>query len=64
MVRFINKLSGQEMWVAEERVEEYKAAGHKLAVIAYDPMVPASRPKKKSTKRKGKASNERFCDIV
>lgn len=51
MVRFINKLSGQEMWVAEDRVEEYKAAGHKLAVIADDPMVPASRPKKASQKK-------------
>ena len=53
MVRFINKLSGQEMWVAEERVEEYKAAGHKLAALAYDPMVPASRPKK-ANRKKGK----------
>lgn len=31
MVKFINKLTGGSMWVAEDRVEEYKAAGHKLA---------------------------------
>lgn len=28
MVKFINKLTGGEMWVHETRVEEYKAAGH------------------------------------
>lgn len=31
MIRFINKITGTEMWVPSERVEEYKAAGHKLA---------------------------------
>lgn len=31
MVRMINKLTGTEMWVAEERTKEYEAAGHKLA---------------------------------
>lgn len=31
MIRMINKLTNTEMWVAENRVEEYKAAGHKLA---------------------------------
>ena len=34
MVKFINRITGGEMWVAEERVEEYKAAGHKPAVSA------------------------------
>lgn len=51
MVRFINKFTGTEMWVVEDRVEEYKAAGHKLAVSAFDPMVPAARPKKAPTKK-------------
>ncbi len=32
MVKFINKWTGSEMWVAEDRVEEYKAAGHKVAL--------------------------------
>lgn len=31
MVRLINKLTGGDMWVADNRVEEYKAAGHVLA---------------------------------
>lgn len=32
MVKFINSATGSEMYVHESRVEEYKAAGHKLAV--------------------------------
>ena len=31
MVKMINKILGNEMWVAEDRVKEYKEAGHKLA---------------------------------
>ena len=31
MVLFINKITGTEMLVANDRVEEYKAAGHRLA---------------------------------
>ena len=31
MVKFINSATGSEMYVHESRVEEYKAAGHKLA---------------------------------
>lgn len=31
MIKFKNKLTGDDMWVASDRVEEYKAAGHKLA---------------------------------
>lgn len=50
MVRFINKFTGNEMWVAEERVEEYKAAGHRLAALVFDPMVPSARPKKSAKK--------------
>ena len=30
-VKFINKLTGTEMWVADERKDEYIGAGHKLA---------------------------------
>lgn len=47
MTKFINKLTGSEMWVADDRVEEYKAAGHKPA--AED----AEKPKKKPAKKKG-----------
>ena len=31
MVKFINRLTGSEMYVPEERAEEYKKAGHKVA---------------------------------
>ena len=34
MTKMINAIFGTEMWVADDRVEEYKAAGHKLAVEA------------------------------
>ena len=47
MVKFINRLTGTAMWVAEDRVDEYKAAGHKLA--ASDIKLPA-KPKKKAAK--------------
>ena len=33
MVTFINSLTGTEMLVADDRKEEYLAAGHRLAVI-------------------------------
>lgn len=50
MVKFINRLTGGEMLVADDRVEEYKAAGHKLAVDA-SAGKPASKPKAKKTKK-------------
>lgn len=49
MVKFINKLTGGVMWVSEERVEEYKAAGHRLAAVA-SPKKPAPK-KPKATKK-------------
>ena len=51
MVKFINRLTGSEMWVAEDRVEEYKAAGHKPAATDAKPAeLPKQQPK--STKKK------------
>ena len=47
MIKFINKLTGGDMWVADDRVEEYKAAGHKPAAEK------AEKPKKKPAKKKG-----------
>lgn len=47
MVKFINRLTGNEMWVSEDRVDEYKAAGHKLAA--------SSEAGTKPAKKKGKA---------
>ena len=41
MIRFINRITGSEMWVASDRVEEYKAAGHILAAdLGTRPKVP------------------------
>lgn len=34
MVKFINRLTGSEMWIAEDRVAEYQKAGHKVACEA------------------------------
>lgn len=31
MIRMINRVTGGDMWVSDERVEEYLRAGHKLA---------------------------------
>jgi len=47
MVKFINAYTGTEMWVAEERVEEYKAAGHKPAVEPQKAQKPAPKKPKK-----------------
>ena len=49
MVKMINALFGNEMWVAEDRVEEYKAAGHKLAA---SPAKEKTTPKPKTAKKK------------
>lgn len=49
MVKLINKWTGAEMWVAENRVEEYLAAGHKLVA---KPTIPV--PKKRNTRKKSK----------
>ena len=47
MVKFINRLTGNEMWVAEDRVEEYKAAGHRLAAPPKSPAAKKPAAKKK-----------------
>ena len=39
MTRFINRFTSTEMWVADERIEEYKSAGHMLADEA-----PSAKP--------------------
>lgn len=52
MVKLINSFTNTEMWVADNRVEEYTAAGHKPAAA---PEIPAEPPKaevKKTTRKK------------
>lgn len=48
MVRFINRVTGGDMWVHESRVDEYKAAGHKPAAEAQKPVEKKPR---KTTKK-------------
>lgn len=33
MMKFINAITGSEMWVAENRAGEYRAAGHRPAAF-------------------------------
>lgn len=57
MIRMVNRLTGGDMWVHESRVEEYLAAGHKLAAppAAKHPLVkPEDAPEKKSAKSRRK----------
>lgn len=48
MAWFINRLTGSEMWVADDRIKEYEAAGHKLAASSNTkkPAKPKSKGKK------------------
>jgi hypothetical protein len=52
MVKMINKHFGNEMLVAESRVEEYLSAGHTLADIPEAEKKPKSKPKKSAKKTK------------
>ena len=47
MIKFINRFTGTEMWVADDRKEEYIAAGHKPAVDAVKPIKKVTRKTKK-----------------
>lgn len=55
MIRLINKITGGPMWVHESRLDEYLAAGHRLAAPPEKPAPaePVKRPpaKKKTTKK-------------
>lgn len=52
MVKLINKFTGTEMYVSNDRAVEYLAAGHKPAVEV-PPAPPIQKPvtKKKATKK-------------
>lgn len=55
MIELINKITHTRMWVADERLDEYLGAGHKLAssLNAKPAEVADEKPKaaKKATKR-------------
>lgn len=50
MKKMIDRATGVEMFVADNRVEEYLAAGHKLA--ADKPEADEEKPKRKRTTKK------------
>ena len=52
MVRMINKFTKTEMWVADDRVDEYKAAGNVLAADLEKPKVEANEVKEMKTTTK------------
>lgn len=49
MIKFINAVTGSDMWVADDRKDEYLAAGHKLAE---DAPKTEKKPTKTTTRRK------------
>lgn len=66
MIKFIHNLTGTEMWVADERKEEYLRAGHRLALSpsAKPAEVSVEEPKevkeepKKATKKTSRAKKK------
>lgn len=53
MIKFINSFTGTDMWVADDRKDEYLGAGHKLAPIETPSEKPAKKePEKKTTVKK------------
>lgn len=48
MIKLINRISGGEMWVAEARLDEYLAAGHKLAAPPPDADAVQEKPAQKT----------------
>lgn len=54
MIRLINTHTGNELYVAEERVVEYLAAGCEPSVkVPPAPPLPAKKPVKKASAKKG-----------
>lgn len=55
MIKLINKVTGGSMWVDDNRVDEYIAAGHKKpAVISKEPAKPVKATADKPTKTRAK----------
>ncbi len=51
MIRFINRITGGEMLVAEERAEEYKAAGHVPVADSKSKNAKSSSTKRRAVKK-------------
>lgn len=59
MIKLINRITGGDMWVAEERLDKYLAAGHKLAADMPAPEpTPDEAPKKRTSTRRRKKKEE------
>lgn len=55
MIKLIHRTSGTPMWVADDRIDEYLEAGHKLAseICEKEPEEePKEEPKKKEAPKK------------
>lgn len=60
MIKMINCFTGTEFWVADDRVDEYTAAGHILAAESEKPTAEETKEvekveEKKTTKKTTKA---------
>ena len=54
MIKLINWFTGNEMYVAEDRVQEYLAAGHRIAGSKAEPKKATTESKPKSRKKAAK----------
>lgn len=51
MIRLVHARSGGDIWVHESRLDEYLAAGHRLAAAPIFPPPKEREKKSKKTKR-------------
>lgn len=58
MVKFINHSTGSAMWVHESRINEYIAAGHKLAASYSNGEKPTATEEKKPTVTRKKTTTK------
>ena len=59
MIKLINRITGGDMWVAEERLDKYLAAGHKLAAVLPEPEPSVeTEPKKPARKPRRRKKTE------
>lgn len=57
MIPFINAFTGTQMWVADNREEEYIAAGHRPVALAEKPTEePAEQIKPKAVRKTKKTA--------
>lgn len=61
MIKFVNRLTGTIMWVADERKDEYLRAGHRLALSCAKPSEVADEeePKKVAPKKATKKAQSK-----